>query len=271
MFTLFTTTKPFNDHFGVIQINAIRSWTHLHQNSEVIIFGNEDGAAEAARLLNVRHVSSVRRNKYGTPLISDLFKQAQRLANNPILVYANADIILMSDFRKAVELITAWRRRYFITGRRHNVNVKEMLSFEGGWEESLKALAQSNVHIDIGMDCCAFPKGMFDDVPPFAVGRSNWDLWPIYEARLQKAAVVDVTPSVTILHQLHDYSHLGKDWTSAYFGPESKRNYQLLDKITHKPFSVLEATHVLTPDGIKARCQSCYPSCSCNPSLAYYE
>jgi hypothetical protein len=268
MFTLFTTTKPFNDHFGVIQNNAIRSWKRLHPDSEVIIFGDEDGAAEAARSLNVRHVTSVRRNEYGTPLISDLFEQAKQLANNPVLVYVNADIILMSDFRKAVELIAAWRRRYLITSRRHNVNIRETLSFEDNWEEGLKKLVQTTVYIDVGMDCFAFPRDLFDEVPPFAVGRSNWDLWPIYEARLQKAAVVDVTPCVTILHQQHNYSHLGDGWKDAYFGPESKRNYQLLYALTHKPFTTNDATHVLAPDGIKARCSSCYPSCSCNPGLA---
>jgi hypothetical protein len=271
MFTLFTTTKPFNEHFGVIQINAIRSWKHLHPNSEVIIFGDEDGASEAARLLNVRHVASVRRNEYGTPLISDLFEQAKQLASNNILVYANADIILMSDFRMAVGLVTAWRRRFLITGRRYNVNIREMLRFEDNWEEHLKALARTSVHMDMGMDCFAFPRDMFDEVPPFAVGRSNWDLWPIYEARLQKAAVVDITPRVMILHQQHNYSHLGDSRKDAYFGPESKRNYQLLSAITHIPFTTHEATHVLAPDGIKVRCKSCYPSCSCNPSLGCYE
>jgi hypothetical protein len=271
MFTLFTTTKPFNDHFGVIQINAIRSWKHLHPNSEVIIFGDEDGAAEAARRLNVRHVASVGRNEYGTPLMSDMFEQAKQLASNPILVHINADIILMSDFRKAVELITAWRRRYLIIGLRHNVSVKETLSFEGNWEEGLKALAQTSARIDTGMDCFTFPRDMFDEVPPFAIGRANSDLWPIYEARLQKSAVVDVTQQVTIIHQQHNYSHIGGGWEHAYLGPESKRNRQILYEITHKSFTIRDATHVLTPDGIKARCHSCYPSCSCNPSLAYYE
>lgn len=35
----FTTAKPFVGHNGVIQRNALRSWTLLHPGVEVILFG----------------------------------------------------------------------------------------------------------------------------------------------------------------------------------------------------------------------------------------
>jgi hypothetical protein len=266
MFTLFTTPKPFNLHFGVIQINAIRSWTYLHPASEVIIFGDEDGAAEAARLLNIRHVTSIRCNEYGTPLISDLFEQAKQLAKNPILVYVNADIILMSDFRKAVEFITSWRRHCLIIGRRYNVDIREPLDFKDDWEEQLTALAQESISLSMGIDIFVFPKDLFDEVPPFAVGRAYWDNWPLYAARQRKAAVVDITQTVTIIHQNHNYSHLVDAKVSAYSGPEAMRNKELLGGM-HKLFTSLEATHLLTPVGVKVRCRSCYPACVCNPNL----
>jgi len=49
MITFFTTPKPFRGHIGVIQRNAIESWKRIHPSAEVILFGDEEGAAEAAR------------------------------------------------------------------------------------------------------------------------------------------------------------------------------------------------------------------------------
>src|SRR5882762_1059941 len=61
MITIFTTAKPFTGHSGVIQRNALKSWKELHADAEVILFGDEEGAAEAAREAGARHVASVKR------------------------------------------------------------------------------------------------------------------------------------------------------------------------------------------------------------------
>src|SRR5260221_6870593 len=61
MITIFTTAKPFTGHSGVIQRNALKSWKELHADAEVILFGAEEGAAEAANELGVRHVADVKR------------------------------------------------------------------------------------------------------------------------------------------------------------------------------------------------------------------
>ena len=49
MITFFSTPKPFRGHIGVIQRNAIQSWRLTHPDAEVILFGDEAGAAEVAR------------------------------------------------------------------------------------------------------------------------------------------------------------------------------------------------------------------------------
>jgi len=61
MITIFTTAKPFCGHSGMIQRNALESWNRLHADAEVILFGDEEGAAEAARELGIRHVAEVER------------------------------------------------------------------------------------------------------------------------------------------------------------------------------------------------------------------
>src|ERR1019366_7468872 len=98
MISFFTTPKPFLGHIGVIQRNAIESWKRVHPQAEVILFGDEEGAAEAARALGARHEHEVDRNSLGTPLLSSLFDRAERLARHDRLCFLNADILLTDDF-----------------------------------------------------------------------------------------------------------------------------------------------------------------------------
>ena len=77
MLTFFTTAKPFVGHIDIIQRNAIRSWQTLHPDVEIILMGDDAGAAEACAEMGLRHVPAVRRNKYGTKYLADIYEQAQ--------------------------------------------------------------------------------------------------------------------------------------------------------------------------------------------------
>ena len=127
MITIFSTPKPFNSLVGVIQRNAIQSWTKLKPDCEVILFGNEDGAAEIAKELGIKHIVDIERNEYGTPLISSMFTIAQNVSRNEILCYANSDIILMGDFTKTINNIK--RRPFLVVGQRTDIDVSENIDF----------------------------------------------------------------------------------------------------------------------------------------------
>src|SRR5215472_14588751 len=101
MITLFTTAKRFCGHFKVIQRNALRSWTLLHPDVEIILFGDEEGYAEAARDFRLRHEPHVPKNEFGTILVSGMFERAQALARHDLVCYVNCDILLLPDFRAA--------------------------------------------------------------------------------------------------------------------------------------------------------------------------
>src|ERR1700690_1468876 len=103
MITFFTSPKPFRGHIDVIQRNAIESWKRVHPSAEVILFGHEEGVGKAAGELGVRHVPHVKRNSFGTPYLAALVDGAQALTGNSLLCYINCDIILLPDFRAAVE------------------------------------------------------------------------------------------------------------------------------------------------------------------------
>ena len=45
MLTFFSTPKPFVGHIDVIQRNALRSWRQIHPDIEILLFGDDAGAA----------------------------------------------------------------------------------------------------------------------------------------------------------------------------------------------------------------------------------
>ena len=93
MLTILSTPKAFTGLFAVIQRNAIESWTKLEPRPEIILFGRDPGTAEICDELGLRHVPDVATNAQGTPLLSDMFITGQALATNPVVCWANADII----------------------------------------------------------------------------------------------------------------------------------------------------------------------------------
>ena len=256
MITFFTTAKPFIGEFATAQRNAIRSWTMADPEGEVILFGDEEGAAELAGEIGARHVPLVKRSEFGVPLLNDLFDQARRLASNQLLAYVNADIILMSDLIDAVRFTASWRSRFLLTGKRTNLVLQEPLKFEVDWEQQLRAAVENQGSFHVGVDYFVFPKNLFGEIPPFAIGREYWSSWLLYEARNRKAAVVDASQLVLAVHQEHSYS------PNRTKHPEWIRNRGLIGG-ARNCFLSTEATHLLSPQGIKQRCRSCYPICVC--------
>ncbi|MBK9206976.1 MAG: hypothetical protein IPL71_01170 [Anaerolineales bacterium] len=73
----------------------------------------------------------------------------------------------------------------------------------------------------------------------------------IYKARAEKWPVIDCTPSMMIVHQNHDYSHLpgGK---SHYEHPDTNENIRLAGGQANIRYTILDSTHRLM-DGKLAR------------------
>ena len=134
MLTIFSTAKPFEGHSNVIQRNALESWTLLHPDVEVILFGDEKGTAEVCRDLGIHHEPHVNRNEHGTKYLNYIFDRAKQIARHNILCYANCDIMLTSDFRAALEVISKTYSRFLMIGRRWDTNITEPWDFnQPGW------------------------------------------------------------------------------------------------------------------------------------------
>lgn len=249
MITLFSIPKPFHGHIGVIQTNAIQSWLHLYPACEVILLGNEEGTAEIASSLGIRHIPDVEHNEYGTPLVSSIFSIAQDIASHQLMCYVNADIILMSDFLSAVQQLD--RHSFLMVGQRWDVDFNELVNFDDTqWESQLQTCVAEygKLHPRTGIDYFVFPRGLYQGIPPFAIGRTGWDNWFAYRARLLKIPVIDATKAITAIHQNHGYSHpMGK--VGIWKGPEAKQNIELMGGRDHC-FDLNYATLLFTPRGL---------------------
>jgi len=254
MLTLFSCPKPFRGDSDITQKNAIRSWLKLTPKPEVVLLGDEEGMAEVAQEFQVRHLPSVARNEFGTPLINSLFEEAEKAATFDLLCFVNADIILMSDFVEGVRRVVREKPRSLLVGRRCNIDVREAITFDAGWEEGLKArvTCEGKLYPHFAIDYFVFPKGIWGVIPPFAIGRPAWDNWIIYRARSLDLPIIDLTRAVTVVHQNHDYSHHPQGWHGAMKGEESKRNIELAGEVAHV-HSLLDANYRLTATGLKRK------------------
>ena len=209
MITLFTLPKPFVGHIEMIQRNAIQSWTRLHPDIDILMFGNEQGTAEVAAEFGIRHVPDVDVNEYGTPLMNGYFQQAEELARHSHMCYVNADIILFSDLLEAVAKVDL--PKFVLGGRRIDYDIAKPVDFtHHDWAETLREDAKANgtLHGFSGIDYFVYPRGMFGEIPRFALGRWYWDNWLVYRARRLGGALIDASACVMAIHQNHDYRHI---------------------------------------------------------------
>jgi hypothetical protein len=246
LITFFSAPKPFtNPHIATIQRNAIKSWTLL-PDVEVILLGEEEGLAEVACEFGVKHIPQVECNASGVPLISSMFQLARENATSDLLCIVNADMILLPDFVEAARRSRLQRDKFVLLSQRWDFDITQPLDFSGDWVNGLRSTVhrQGSLHRPAGSDFFLFPKSCYTDIPAFTIGRAGWDNWMIYKARKENWAVIDCTPSLMIVHQNHDYSHLPGGKTH-YDHPDTNVNIQLAGGHAHIRYTILDSTHCL--------------------------
>ena len=229
------------------------SWVRLHPQCEVILFGEEAGAAEVAEQLGIRHVPDVRRSEFGTKHLDHIFARAQEIATHDLLCYVNCDIILLPSFHEAVARVARWSPKFLMVGRRWDTPVTEPVDFHASrWEARLSdfAMRSGKQQGADAVDYFAFPRGLYRDVPPFAVGRVYWDHWMVWQARSMKVPVVDASADVLAIHQDHDYAYHPRGLPGVKTDAESKRNRALAGGQMHL-YTIDHATHRLVDGRIE--------------------
>jgi hypothetical protein len=246
MLTIFSTPKAFRGHSGIIQRNAVRSWTMLYPDVEIILFGSDEGTIEICAEFGLRHEPHVEPSQYGPPLASYLFHRAQEIARHDFLCYSNCDIILMSDFREAFERVARWRKSFLMIGKRWDADVTQLWDFDrADWEQELRSLALNcGVRRLVEIDYFVFPRGLYRDMPPLVIGRCWWDHWMVWKARSLRVAVVDCTSAAMVIHQNHEFSRM----LSGFREEGSNWNYALAGQGRHLG-TFLDSTHQLMGSG----------------------
>ena len=215
--------------------------------------GEEEGLAENARLLGVKHIPTIDKNASGTPLISSLFQMAREQNDSPLLAYVNADILLLPDFVDQARRVMGLAKQFLLVGQRWDLDVREELEFTPGWQERLREDCKNRgrLHKPMGSDYFIYPRSCFTHIPEFAIGRAGWDNWMIYEARQRGWKTIDATQSIQIIHQDHDYSHL-PGGQPHYHLPETDENIRLAGG-KRAIFTLPDANFLLTSTGIKRK------------------
>ena len=249
MLTIFSTPKAFAGHFGVIQRNAIRSWTMLEPRPEIILFGSDNGTAEVCTELRLHHVSDVATSGR-VPLISDMFLRAQQLASNDVLTFVNADIILLPGFIEMVRSVQQGASPFLAAGRRIDVTQRELVDFDRPtWAAELisKCRSEGELMPANWIDHFTFPRNLYPEIPAFAIGRSGYDNWLLWKAEDLGARLIDVTRVCSVVHLRHDYSH-GNGAATVFGGADAQRASELVGHWS-RYYSVAHARWMMTHDG----------------------
>ncbi len=253
MVTFFTTAKPCVGHNGVIQRNALKSWTLVHPDAEVILFGDDGGSADVAQELGNRHEVYTERNESGSNRVDYMFARAQAIARHSVLCYSNCDIIFTQDFRSAVERVLILHREFLMIGRRWDTAITQPLDFaDPDWQRLIRnlALLTGTQRTADWIDYFVFSRGLFMDVPPLAVGRVFWDNWMVWRALAASKPVIDASRQITAVHQNHDYRHHPQDKEGVWNGTEADANHALAGGWRHLR-TIEDANEVLREGRLK--------------------
>jgi hypothetical protein len=272
MLTFFTTAKPFEGHIDIIQRNAIRSWQKLHPDVEILLMGNDAGAAEVSAEMGLRHVPSVRRNQYGTKYLADIYDQAQAVARHELVCHINCDIILKPDFLRSVKEVAARKKQFLMAGRRWDVDVTARLDFsKDDWAQRLDELAvmENRQRPPQWIDYFVFSRGLYaDEVPAFVIGRPGWDNWLLWYPLSIGVPVVDASSVVRAIHQNHDYGYHPQGEKGVWEGEEAQANYRLH---AGKFATLSNATYVLTPDGLRRNYKASWVRAGTHAANGFYQ
>jgi tetratricopeptide (TPR) repeat protein len=254
--TLFAVPKAFTGDMAWIQGNAIESWTRLNPRPDIFLMGRDQGTDAMARKLGVGHIPDIETSELGTPLMHSIFQRAEACARTSWLAYINADCLLLDDFTRALAMLPGELARegipkFLLSSQRVEIDIRNAVDFsDPGWQAHIYDEVARDGVLDhkTAIELLLFSKGLFRDIPPFAIGRPCWDNWMVWFAWQSKTPIIDATEAFRVVHQCHDYGHVTGGWRKTRQGDEAQRNVLL----ARGRFMSLDlaCTHVLNKAGL---------------------
>jgi hypothetical protein len=243
--TVFSIPKPFSSDVGGEQERAVASWSRLADGVQVVLVGDDEGVDAAAERLRAEHVAGTARTPAGTPRLDDAFRRVDAIARYRLRCFVNADIVLLPDLVPPLERVASTYERFLLVGQSRDVDVRRL---EGIDPSAVRRVAKHDgvLRGPTAIDWFAFTAGIFDPMPPFAVGRAAFDNWMVWKAR-QAGPVIDATAAVVAVHQAHGYGHLAGGKDEAYYGAEAARNLELAGG-SRRRYTLHDASHRMRAD-----------------------
>jgi len=224
---LFSVPKPFIGEYDIIQRNAIKSWLQINPKPKIVLMGNEKGIKNIVSEYKLIHIKKINRNQQGTPLLNDIYLKMNKF-NDRIFMYINTDIVLLNSPYSTIELLLNRFSQFLAVGRRYEINIKKRISIR-----QIKRLIHNGTvkqKNDSWIDYFLFTKGIFDQVPPFALGKTFWDKWLVWSTLKKEIPVIDITKQLTAIHQTHTYSINSKtNAKTVWAGEEAYTNLLLAE------------------------------------------
>jgi len=229
MLTFLTSPKPFIEHVGKIQRDAIRSWLAVHSDIEVIIYGDGEGVSKACADLGVCHVPDTPCSPSGIPYFNGIVGHARIYARHDVQCYINCDILMTEDVIKAVKLIVS--PSYLVVGQR--IDLAQGVEIDvttDNWKNDLQRLTEdgnASLHAPTGMDYFIFNRGVWAGLLSLVIGRGGYDNALLAFCLKKRIPIIDATNSITALHQFHDYRHVSGEVEEVMHGKEARANMRI--------------------------------------------
>lgn len=206
--TFFTISRSFTGEFNHIQRNAIRSWKRLNPD-KIIVFrqaGADKGIKEAAEEFGCVHREVQLHKEFGLPILQNAFDAAQAEATSRLMCFIHAEMILMDDFKTAVELVANRFDNFLMIGRRWGWRIDESLDFSTDWQHQLRERSKTaKLYGRAGLSVNVFNRWLYKpgQVTRAMIGRCGEDLWLTTHIMRQNIPVIDATKAVMLIHQNH--------------------------------------------------------------------
>lgn len=229
---IFTVPKHFKGEFDIIQNNAIDSWLAINPKPTIVLLGDEEGVSKVARQKGLIHIKNIKKNADDTPLLNDIFTKAQEKYKKEIFMYINADIVLLDFSMDLIKILSKKFDNFLAVGRRYEMEIKNKMDHsEIKKKAKLSDLQQKS---SSWMDYFIFTSEVFKKIPPFALGRTFWDKWLVWNTLQRKIPVVDVTSQLFAIHQSHSYSMNKKtNLKNVWAGEQALENLKLAGGWSH--------------------------------------
>ena len=205
--TLFTTLEEsYNKSY--IHRNVIRNWGLLSPDVIPVLFTSMNASSDAVDYARQRnwHIFPVpKRSKGGIPVFRYMFLEAQQLFDTSFYGYVNSDILFNKGLTDTIHGLLRLKKNLtnlLVVGQRRNWKIK--------WQQNVTELEEIGEAAKSSPMFWACAEDYFisthngypwSSIPDFVVGRNGYDNWMVVTAIKSRIPVVDITKTVTALHQ----------------------------------------------------------------------